>query len=294
MGAQPGAPQPPRPPRLTFWPLCLPALRRGLRVLLLVLGVGLLHGLLLRTTAHLLQEGRPGGTLPWRLGVFRLGLLGLAALPMGPGERESSDRRRSRETWGPVGGSWGGAGGRSLGAGRRGWWGGQARADGSWRWDGGRGPERWGGAGVWPRRRQRLGERRGDAWSGGCTYGGPGLLLCSLLLSRVGFLSSSVFLQCLLSFRLICLERKRQGVFLWHSRQLPGTPRLKAWHLHLPGAPCSLRPSPLRSSWPGAAPPLPAPSPRLAHPQCLPRGQGRGQRCPRTWAWASIPREDSS
>lgn len=153
------------------------------------------------------------------------------------------------------------------------------------------------------RRAAPAGPSPGDLGSSGLGFlgwlrfrwdGGPGLLLCSLLLSRVGFLSSSVFLQCLLSFRLICLERKRQGVFLWHSRQLPGTPHLKAWHLHLPGAPCSLRPSPLRSSWPGAAPPLPAPSPRLAHPQCLPRGQGRGQRCPRTWAWASIPREDSS
>lgn len=240
------------------------------------------------------RRAAPAGPSPGDLGSSGLGFLGWLRFRW---DLESESRQTGGEA-GRRGDRWvapgGGAGGRSLGAGRRGWWGGQARADGSWRWDGGRGPERWGGAGVWPRRRQRLGERRGDAWSGGCTYGGPGLLLCSLLLSRVGFLSSSVFLQCLLSFRLICLERKRQGVFLWHSRQLPGTPHLKAWHLHLPGAPCSLRPSPLRSSWPGAAPPLPAPSPRLAHPQCLPRGQGRGQRCPRTWAWASIPREDSS
>lgn len=47
-----------------------------------------------------------------------------------------------------------------------------------------------------------------------CTYGGPGLLVCSFFLSRLAFLSSSVFLQCLFSFRLICLECKRQGVFL--------------------------------------------------------------------------------
>lgn len=47
-----------------------------------------------------------------------------------------------------------------------------------------------------------------------CTYDSPGLLVCSFFLSRLGFLSSSVFFQCLFSFRLICLERKRQGVFL--------------------------------------------------------------------------------
>lgn len=47
-----------------------------------------------------------------------------------------------------------------------------------------------------------------------CTYDRPGFLLCSFFLSRFGFLSSSVFFQCLLSFRLICLECKCQGVFL--------------------------------------------------------------------------------
>lgn len=46
------------------------------------------------------------------------------------------------------------------------------------------------------------------------TYDSPGFLLCSFFLSRFGFLSSSVFFQCLLSFRLICLECKCQGVFL--------------------------------------------------------------------------------
>lgn len=56
----------------------------------------------------------------------------------------------------------------------------------------------------------RRGLRRGARW----TYGGPGLLGCSFFLSRLAFLSSSVFLQCLFSFRLICLECKRQGVFL--------------------------------------------------------------------------------
>lgn len=47
-----------------------------------------------------------------------------------------------------------------------------------------------------------------------CTYESPGLRVCSFFLSRLGFLSSSVFFQCLFSFRLICLECKRQGVFL--------------------------------------------------------------------------------
>lgn len=40
------------------------------------------------------------------------------------------------------------------------------------------------------------------------TYAGPGLLVGSRLLSRLGLLSSSAFLQGLLSFTLICLERK--------------------------------------------------------------------------------------
>lgn len=52
-----------------------------------------------------------------------------------------------------------------------------------------------------------LGAREGTV-----TYGGPGLLVCSLFLSRLGLLSSSAFLQCLLSFRLSCLERKRHEV----------------------------------------------------------------------------------
>lgn len=77
------------------------------------------------------------------------------------------------------------------------------------RWDG---AGRWLGAAVWGVeaglrvRCVRTGARR--------TYGGPGLLVCSFFLSRLAFLSSSVFLQCLFSFRLICLECKRQGVFL--------------------------------------------------------------------------------
>lgn len=43
------------------------------------------------------------------------------------------------------------------------------------------------------------------------TYAGPGLLVGSRLLSRLGLLSSSAFLQGLLSFTLICLECKFQG-----------------------------------------------------------------------------------
>lgn len=39
------------------------------------------------------------------------------------------------------------------------------------------------------------------------TYAGPGLLVGSRLLSRLGLLSSSAFLQGLLSFTLICLRR---------------------------------------------------------------------------------------
>lgn len=248
MGSRPGVPWPPRRPRLTFWPLHLPALWRGLRVLLLVLGVGLLHGLLLRTAARLLQEGRPGGALPWRLGVFWLGLLGLAALPVGPGERESSDRRRKQKPGEAPGlrSAWQngdpytesgdtGTGGWLLGAGvveeEEAW--GQGDGDGGvvkrvlmtagdGMADGDRAPgapHQWGrrDGGVTAMESAARGTP-GRAWRGRCTYGGPGLLLCSLLLSRFGFLSSSVFLQCLLSFRLICLERKRQGVFLWDSR----------------------------------------------------------------------------
>lgn len=43
------------------------------------------------------------------------------------------------------------------------------------------------------------------------TYAGPGLLVGSRLLSRLGLLSSSAFLQGLLSFTLICLECKFEG-----------------------------------------------------------------------------------
>lgn len=55
-----------------------------------------------------------------------------------------------------------------------------------------------------------------------CTYASPGFLVCSFFLSRFGFLSSSVFFQCLFSFRLICLECKGQGGFLWGVCALPG------------------------------------------------------------------------
>lgn len=102
-----------------------------------------------------------------------------------------------------------------------------ARGQGRWRED--RPGAAWGGAGAdgwevrWrgaPARSRCVGGaeaglrvrcvRTGTRW----TYGGPGLLVCSFFLSRLAFLSSSVFLQCLFSFRLICLECKRQGVFL--------------------------------------------------------------------------------
>lgn len=117
-----------------------------------------------------------------------------------------------------------GAGPQRLGGGEGDGKGGlcQAGADGSWRWDGGTGWLReplCGGGGrdgsadsdgnsSWwkmPGRRRR--DKR-------CTYDSPGFLVCSFFLSRLGFLSSSVFFQCLFSFRLICLECKCQGVFL--------------------------------------------------------------------------------
>lgn len=77
-----------------------------------------------------------------------------------------------------------------------------------------------GGASTWGGRHrvQTHGDsgrvRRGDGRGQGCTYAGPGFLVCSFLLSRLGLLSSSVFLQGLFSFTLICLEGKFQGVFL--------------------------------------------------------------------------------
>lgn len=74
--------------QLTFSALCFSALQQ-LGILFLVLGVGLLCALLLHTATGLLQEGHPGHPLPWQLGVFRLGLLGLTAFPVRPGEGES-------------------------------------------------------------------------------------------------------------------------------------------------------------------------------------------------------------
>lgn len=71
----------------------------------------------------------------------------------------------------------------------------------------------WEGWGAWSQWKQQL-EENAETTNRRCTYDRPGFLLCSFFLSRFGFLSSSVFFQCLLSFRLICLECKCQGVFL--------------------------------------------------------------------------------
>lgn len=67
---------------LTFGALGIPALRQRLGFLLLLLGVGLQCGLLLHSATGLLQDGCPSCPLTRRLGVIRLGLLGLAPFPV--------------------------------------------------------------------------------------------------------------------------------------------------------------------------------------------------------------------
>lgn len=82
-------------PSLTFCSLGLLA-QQQLGLLLLLLGLSLPHSLLLHAATRLLQEGRPGCPLPGQPGAFGLGLLGLAPLPVGPGEGESSARGQDR------------------------------------------------------------------------------------------------------------------------------------------------------------------------------------------------------
>lgn len=98
----------------------------------------------------------------------------------------------------------------------------KAGADDSWRWNdwmnlGSRSPHVVGVGGtgsVITMETAAGGKCLDDKQNKRCTYDRPGFLLCSFFLSRFGFLSSSVFFQCLLSFRLICLECKCHEVFL--------------------------------------------------------------------------------
>lgn len=70
------------------------------RLLIFLVGVSVGGGLLLGAACHLLQEGCPGCPLGWAPGVFWLGLLGLAALPVGPvrGECQAGGETRTEGT----------------------------------------------------------------------------------------------------------------------------------------------------------------------------------------------------